>query len=252
MKFYKLTLPFFLLFLLLFQKVEAGNDLTSHPADDILENIFNFNFSEAGKKLGDCYLHSRDKQFLQIELAWWQAIEEGNRQALRQFYDKMKIYNENYKTNEEYMNLIINTYILRYHMAIKNYPAAVFDYLKIKDLMGNKQKGKDSGKLPEHLFSLYKNLIELAEMSYNLNPFKNDELEQREKHIRQIKVHAGSSDFIRSTLGHYFLFKYFKDLANEPENANIHQSVLHDRFPGNPFFKPEANNYETILTKNIK
>lgn len=120
--------------------------------------------------------------------------------------------------------------------------------------MNNHTRAENGDKLSEHLFMLYSNLIELAELSYSFNPFKNkiSISERKEKHIQQIKQHAESENFIRSTLGHYFLYKYFNDLAENEKQAEFHRMVLHERFPDNPIFSEPKEDFNQIFTKNLK
>lgn len=252
MRFAQYLFPFVFLLFLICSPVFAMDTGERNQYGSILSKIFNFQFDKAKAKINTSTINQQDQKFLKIELNWWEAIEKNDKQALRDFYEKLKGYRETEKQAGSYMNLIINTYTLRYHMAVKNYPACALEYFRIKEIMNNHTRSENADNLSEHLFMLYSNLIELAELSYNFNPFTNDIDERKEKHIQQIKQHTESENFIRSTLGHYFLYKYFNDLAEDERKAEFHRIVLHERFPYNPFFSEPEKKFNQILTKNTK
>lgn len=250
MKFTRYLLPFVFLLFLISDPGFAMDAGERNQHNSILANIFNFQFDKAKARLDASTINPQDQKFLKIELNWWKAIEKNDKQALREFYEKLKRYRQTTEQADSYMNLIINTYMLRYHMAVKNYSASALDYFRIKKIMNNHTHAENKDKLSEHLFILYSNLIELAELSYNFNPFANDISERKEKHIQQIKKYAESGNFIRSTLGHYFLYKYFNNLAKDDFQSGLHRMVLHERFPCNPFFSKPEKDFNQILTKN--
>jgi len=252
MRLAKHLLPLVFLLFLIVKPACAFEATDGNHYKAILANIFNFQFEKAKAQLHTRAINQQDRKFLKIELKWWEAIEKNDKQALTDFYSMVKGYKETVEEENSYLNLIIHTYILRYHMAIKNYPAAAIDYFRIKDIMSNHSPSQKGDKRSEQLFMLYSSLIELAEASYHFNPFGKGIDERKKEHIQKITKHAECDDFIRSTLGHYFLYKYFSELADNNGPARIHRMVLHERFPDNPFFTGTKENFNQILTENTK
>lgn len=252
MKFNTILLASIITFILAAEPLKAIDSANHSVKEEILFHIFNFNFDQAENQIRNARINNRDKAFLKIELRWWQAIEKGDKKALHDFSRRLKQINKSVKTDLGYLDLITKTYSLRHHMAKNNYPAAIVDYFRIKELMREEQPKMLRDNLSTHIYSLYSNLMALAEISYNFNPFKTKAEARKAKHIKQIKNHSESDDFIRSTLGHYFLFKYFGELAHDQQQANLHREVLQNRFPDNRFFRESVDKIDPLLTKNTK
>lgn len=231
-------------------QLNANNSANHSAVENILYHIFNFNFDKAKTQMNNAGLCPRDKAFLEIELSWWQAIDKDDKQELQDFRKKLKQIKKAYDTDVLYMDLITQTYSMRYHMAIKNYPAAIVNYFRIKELMRQEKPEIPKDDLSLHLYSLYSHLIELAEISYSFNPFDTGLEDQKKNHIRKISNHAKSDDFIRSTMGHYFLYKYYDKLAKDQQQADIHRELLNNRFPQNRFFRKQPEPINAVLSKN--
>ncbi|MCF8231300.1 MAG: hypothetical protein K9J27_03845 [Bacteroidales bacterium] len=251
MRFNKTIFPTIVLIIFLIKPGSGGEAENVDKVNSILSGIFNFQFEKARHLIDSQVFEKQTEQFLRIELAWWQAIENGNKESLHKFKSHIESRKKEASANPT-QRLILQTYKLRYNLALNKYPAAIFDYVKLKNLLEEQTPPEDSTSLHGHLYSLYVNLIELVETSYNLNPFKNNIDSEKKIHIQALKSHAESNNYLRSTLGKYFLFKYYCDIAEEKTRAKIYKKILHDRFPGNPFFQRIQDQRGTALTDNTK
>ena len=90
MRVYKTILPSIILVLFFIKPVNGGGVDNLNQANSILYGIFNFQFEKARHLLDSGIFGKMTEQFLQIELAWWHAIEKGNDKSLHKFRDRIE------------------------------------------------------------------------------------------------------------------------------------------------------------------
>lgn len=178
---------------------------------------------------------------LRLDLYWWEyslSRSKGDAQKLKsvllEIEDQEGIEQDNIKT------LIRKSYELRYERKRYNLLKAMFIRSEINELLAglSSQKIALAGEQLK-LFNLYVSMFQYFEFINPLSVFgKSDE---RLKPLNKMEVYASDTDWIVSTLAHYFLGRIYLKIEGNQEKGQAHFRLLAERFPQNHLFRDIAN-----------
>lgn len=205
--------------------------------------IYNQQFEEA-----EAALKSQNEKLdpfyalvLNIDLRWWKyslSRSKGDAQKLKSVLDD--IDKQEGAKQDKIKTLIQKSYELRYERKRYNLIKAIFIRNEINELLAD----LNSGKIPLSgeqlkLFNLYVSMFRYFEFINPLSVFgKSDE---RLKPLNEMEVFASESDWIVSTLAHYFLGRIYLKVEGNQEKGQAYFRLLAERFPHNDLFRDIAN-----------
>lgn len=176
---------------------------------------------------------------MKTELEWWKAITSKDDSSLKTFSKILNAHNT-FKQDEQFDQLIYQSYELRLSAIQHNEFKAFLNYLSIKKCIRklelNKHVYSDDVR---KLMQLYICLFEYG--TSNSFPFLNSIKKENVKKNQLIIIESLSKDtnLVVKTLGTYFLGKIYLEIEKNPTKAAQHFSFLTSCYPNNITFKEQ-------------